>query len=323
MRPPSRDFSNRKFFIQGSVRKDEGNQTVELVKVDLKKLTGEVVGTAYTRSNGEFEFRGLPPGTYYIVVEEKGYEPIREAIEITLGSRSGVFLFLKHPLEVRPPDESGRTVSAHELSIPPRAREAMRKGMERLYDRKDFKGSVNEFQRAIKEAPSYYEAYLQMGEAYLRLGQAPQAEEAFRKSVELSDNKYAEGCVRLASVLSDSKRFAEAEPLARRGVELGSSAWQGHFELARALMGLKRPEDAEKSALEARARNSNFPPLYLLLANIHIDKQEYAALVQDLDTYLKLEPNGPMSQQARETRDKVRGFLAKAQNAPAAAPVKP
>ena len=322
VKPPSGDLSNRKFFIQGSVRKEEGNQTVEMVKVDLKKLTGEVVSTAFTRSNGEFEFRGLPPGTYYLVVEEKGYEPIRENIEITVGSRPGVYLFLKRPLEVQT-REPGSTVSAHELSMPAKARQAMKKGMEHLYEKKDLKGSLDDFGRALKDAPSYYEVYDQMGVAYARLGDLSQAEQAFRKSIEVSENKYAEAYFRLASLLSDNRRFAEAEPLARRSVELDSNAWQGHFELGRALMGLDRMEAAEKSVQEALTHNSEYAPIYLVLANIHIHKHDYSALVGDLDTYLKLDPNRPMSQQARETREKVKAFLAKAQNTPTPAPPKP
>ncbi len=321
VRPRSSDISTRTFFVHGNVRKYEGSQAVEMVKVDLKKLTGEVVATAFTRSNGEFEFNGLSPGTYYLVVEERGYEPIREPIEIIIGSRPGIMLFLKRPLETSK-GEPGASVSAHELSLPRKARDAMQKGMDRL-QKKDYKGGLAEFQRAVKDAPSYYEAYTQMGVAYAGLGQPAQAEEAFRKSIELSDSKFPEAHFRLASLLSDNQKFADADPLARRGLELDANAWQGHFELARALFGLNRFEAAEKSAQEARTRNSGFPPLHLLLANIHIHKHDYPALVEDLNTYLKLEPNGPMSEQARQTRDKVKASLPKAQNAPAAPPPKP
>lgn len=320
---PSGNLSNRTFFIQGSVRRYDNNQTVELVKVDLKKLAGEVVATTFTRSNGDFEFRGLSAGTYYLVVEEKGYEPIRENIEITMGSRPGVYLFLKRPLEVRTSEPGGTTISAHELSMPAKARQAMKNGMKHLYEKNDFKGSLDDFGRALKDAPSYYEAHEEMGVAYVRLGDLLRAEQAFRKSIEVSENKYAAAYFRLASLLSDNRRFAEAEPLARKGVELDSNAWQGHFELARALTGLNRTEDAEKSTQEALTRNSAYAPIYLVLANIHIHRHDYAALVGDLDIYLKLDPDGPMSQQARETREKVKAFLAKAQNAPAAVPPKP
>jgi len=321
-RPSGGDPTRRTFSIQGSLRNHDNNQPMEMVKVELKKLTGPVVATTYTRSNGEFEFGGLTPGQYFVVVEERGYEPIRESIEIINTSRPGVFLFLKRPLEINS-SEPGSSVSAHELSLPRKARDAMQKGTERLYQKKDYRGSLGEFQRAIGEAPSYYEAYEQMGVAYVNLGQTAEAEEAFRKSIELSANKYPGPYFWLASLLSDKQKFAEAEPLARRGIELDANAWRGYFELARTLLGLKRLEAAEKSAQEARTRNSAFPPLYLILANIHINRRDYSALVEDLDAYLKLDPNGPMSEQARQTREKVKGLLASTQDAPAAPLPKP
>lgn len=321
-RPPNVNLPKRTFSIQGSIRNYDNYQPVEMLKVDLKKLTGVVVSTAFTRSNGEFEFSGLTPGVYYVVVEEKGYEPIRESIEIINSSRPGVYLFLKRPLEISR-GEPGSTVSAHELTLPRKARDAMQKGMDRLYQKRDYKGSLPEFQRAIREAPSYYEAYEQMGVAYVNLGQTSEAEQAFRKSIELSENKYPSAYFSLASLLSDSQKFAEAEPVARRGFDLDANGWRGHFELARALFGLKLLEAAEKSAQEARTRNPDFPPLHLLLANIHINRRDYPALVEDLDAYLKLEPNGPSSEQARQTRENVKSLLAKRQNAPAAPPAKP
>ena len=58
-------------------------------------------------------------------------------------------------------------------------------------------------------------------------------------------------------------------------------------------MGLNRVETAQKIAEEARKRNPDYPLLHLLLANIHIRKRDYPALLGDLDTFLKLEPNAP------------------------------
>jgi len=92
------------------------------------------------------------------------------------------------------------------------------------------------------------------------------------------------------------------------------SSWYGQFELARALMGLNRVETAQKIAEEARKRNPDYPLLHLLLANIHIRKRDYPALLGDLATFLKLEPNGPTSDQVRQTREKVQRALANVQN---------
>ncbi len=313
----------RTFSIRGTVRDSDDGHAYEMIKVELRRMTGELLGTTFTRSNGEFEFNGATNGLYLILVEEKGFEPVRENIEIANVSRVGVFIFLKRPLEIAA-SEPGRTVSARELALPRKARDAMQRGLERLYAKQpDLQGSLGQFRRAVAELPSYYEAYHHMGVAYMLLGQATEAEQALRKSVALSEGRYAEAQFALAALLSDEKRFTEAEPVARRGLEIAGNSWQGHYQLARALLGLNRLDAAEKSILEARARKADFPSLHLLLANIHIRTRNYQALLQDLDSYLKLEPNGPMSEQARDTREKIQRALAAAKNTPPAPPPKP
>lgn len=321
-RQPSGGAAVRTFYVRGTVRNNDTSQPIEMLKVELKKLTGEVVSTSFTRTNGEFDFSGITNGMYYIVIEEKGYEPVREGVEVFNAPRTGLFIFLRRPLELgsSPPN---KTVSARELSIPRKAHDSLQKGADRLYQKNDAKGSLPLFQRAIAELPSYYEAYHLMGVAYLRLGQTAEAEQALRKSIELSEQKYFAPNVDLAAMLSNERRFAEAEPVARLSIELDQNAWNGHYELARALVGLNRVDAAEKSALEARTRNPNFPQLHLLLANIHIRKHEPNALLEDIDTYLKLDPNGPMNSQARQMREQVQRALASAQSKSAPAPPKP
>ncbi len=321
-RVPGRDTTSRTLLIRGTLRNNDTSQPMENIKVDLKKLTGEVVSTAFTRTNGEFEFAGLSSGVYYLVVEEKGYEPLRESVELLGAPRWGVQLFLRRPLEFGK-SAAGTTVSARELSIPRKAHEAMEKGLNRLHEKNDFKGSLPFFQRAVAELPTYYEAYYELGVAYLRLGQQAEAEQALRKSIEISENTYFPALVDLAAMLSNAQRFAEAEPVARRSLELDTNPWQGHFQLARALVGLNRVEAAEKSGLEARTRKPDFAQLHLLLANIHIRQRAYPALLEDLDSYLRLEPNGAMSAQARDMREKIRTNLAKTQNTEAAGSPKP
>src|SRR3989442_12820084 len=89
-------------------------------------------------------------------------------------------------------------------------------GVERLA-KKDPAGSLVHFQRAVAELPSYYEAYHQMGLAYMRLGQAAQAEQAFQKAIDLSQGRYAEALFGLASLLSNQRRFSGDGTLGARG----------------------------------------------------------------------------------------------------------
>jgi tetratricopeptide (TPR) repeat protein len=291
-----------------------------MIRVDLKRFTGETVSTAFTRSNGEFEFAGITNGAYQVVIDVQEYEPIRENVEIQNFNKAGMILYLRKPLQLNVVPK-GDSISAHQLSLPRKAQDAFQKGMERLYDKDDAQGSLLHFQKAIAGAADFYEAYFEMGVAYAHLKQLTEAEAAFRKAVELSQEHYVQAEIALAALLSNIGRFAEAEPFARLGMDLDRTMWQGHFELARALVGINQWEEAEKRALEAKAIKSDVPQVYLLLANIHIKKQNYPALVDDLESYLKIEPEGTSSAQARNTIEQVRRLMATAKNAPPSKPV--
>ena len=321
-KPAGAEPAPRLYSIRGNVRFAANERVAEMIKVDLKRFTGEVVMTNFTRSNGEFEFSGLSNGVYILVVEEPGYEPVRENVEISNTSRAGILLYLKKPSQPSP-SEPGHFVSVRELTLPQKARTAFQRGMDQLYEKKDIQGSLAHFQRAISELPTYYEAYHYMGVAYLDLGRTDEAEQAFRKSIELSQNRYADPHFALGALLSTRQSFTEAEAVVRRGLELDTNSWQGHYELARALFGLNRVPEAERSAHEARTRKIDFAPLYLLLANIHIRKRDYPTLLNDLDEFLKLDPGGPMSNQARQMRQTLQRALANAHNASAGDKPKP
>ena len=79
--------------------------------------------------------------------------------------------------------------------------------------------------------------------------------------------------------------------------------------MARALLEMDRTDEAEKSINESIKRKRDYAPAYLLRANIYIRKRNYSALIRDLDQFLKLDPNGPLSADARETRDQVQRRL--------------
>jgi hypothetical protein len=303
------------FSVRGTIRNGDTNQPQEMVHVELKLFTGEIVASGFTRSNGEFEFNGIRNGMYYLTVSVEGYEPIREAVEIYNFSKQGLQLFLHKPMEM-PKPVLRPYVSAHLLSLPQKAVDSYEKGMQRLYDKNDAQGSLPFFQRAIAEAPACYEAFYEIGVAHAHMGQFTEAENAFQKSLEVSQGRFARAHIGLAAILSNNNKYAEAEPVAKKAVELEPTQWEAMFELARAQAGLNQWAAAEKSALATRQLNSGAAPLHLLLANIHIHKPDYPALIDDLEAYLKLEPDGASAAQARSTIEQVRKLMASAKATP-------
>jgi tetratricopeptide (TPR) repeat protein len=209
--------------------------------------------------------------------------------------------------------ESSDVVSVRELSIPPRARHAFEQGVE-LLAKKDAAGSLPHFQRAVAEFATYYEAYHKIGEADLKLWRISDAEQSFRKSIDMSGGLYAPSLLALGAVLDYQKKFAEAEEVTRKGVDLDPASWSGHFYLGLALFGLNRLEDAEKSVRAALGLKNDFAEAQLLLVGIHSREKDYRALLNDLDNYLKIDPDSPTSVRVRGLRDSAQRMLIESQD---------
>jgi tetratricopeptide (TPR) repeat protein len=296
------------YSIGGSVRDESSHRTMESIQVVLKQGTGTPINTAFTRDNGDFQFDGLRNGDYIIEITVKDYERFWQQISINGASRIGISIFLsKAAKEVTPGLQL--SISAHQLSVPHKAHDEFEKGMALIYLKADYRGAITQFQLAIKDFPTYYEAFAEEGTAYYQLQDLGPAEEALQKSIDLSAGQYADAMFTLAAIQTDTKRYMDAESLSRRGISVDASSWRGPFELARALTALKKTDEAEKNAEKSRDIMPDNPPVYLLLANIHIQKKDYPDLIRDLDDYLRLSPLGPEADQARKTRERVQSMV--------------
>jgi tetratricopeptide (TPR) repeat protein len=300
-----------RFSIGGNIRDEISNQAMENVPVTLKLITGSIVNSGFTRGNGDFQFDALGDGDYILEINVKDYDPLREGISISGSSKLGLSFFLTRSKKSANPGNPALqlSISAHQLSVPHKAHDEFEKGMTLIYLKSDFRGAIAQFQLAIRDFPTYYEAYAEEGNAYYQLQEMDHAEEALRKSIDLSSGQYADATFTLAALQTDSKHFTEAETTARQGISVDSSSWRGPFELARALTALKKTDEAEKYAQQSRDLMPDNPPVYLLLANIHIQRKDYHALLRDLDDYLRLDPMGSGADQARKTRERVQSML--------------
>ena len=288
--------------IAGSVLFDGAMQPAAKVRVEVRALTGGQLATTFTDATGRFEAPAEGTGSVVVVVQEQGYEPVEQRVDVGLaGSALGVVITLRK-LRTNPVDREGYTVSVHSLKVPAKARRAFEKGVERL-QKKDIAGSLDRFTEATNAFPDYYEAYYEIGLANLELRRADEAEQALQRAIDLSGGRYAEAQFALGALLCERQAYSEAEQVLRRAIEVDANSWKGHLFLGQALFGQGRLAEAEKSAREVLLRRSDIPSVHILLANIHIRQQEYALGIKDLDTFLSMKPTGPSSDQARAVRD--------------------
>jgi len=223
------------------------------------------------------------------------------------------------PREAAEAEPRGR-ISVRELSIPESARKNYARSREELIEKQQPECAIGHLRKAIDEFPDYYEAWYLLGVAHITLGQPEQAEAALRKSVSLSAERFPQPFIALATMFADRGRFAEAEPLAAQAVELDDSAWYAHYELARARLGLNRPDEALASARLVVREQPDYARGRLLLAMTHARRREFGEAQVHLDTYLRLEPEGPARARMLALRDEMARAAAAVQATIAASP---
>jgi tetratricopeptide (TPR) repeat protein len=214
--------------------------------------------------------------------------------------------------------KSNDVVSVRELSIPPKARHAFEQGAELLL-KNNAVDSLPLFQRAAGEFASYYEAFYEMGVADLKLRRLPDAALAFQKSIDLSGAQYSPPLLALGAVLAHQGKYSDAEEVINKGLALDPASWSGHYYLGWVLSGMNRLEEAEKSVRDAVRLKSDSPEAVRLLADIHSRQKDYRSLVNDLDDYLKLDPDSPIAVRARALRITAQRFLDESQSSSALA----
>jgi tetratricopeptide (TPR) repeat protein len=298
--------------ISGTVLLKASNRPASQVAVRLKSHAAGIFRSVLTDLEGHFEVRSLPRSTYEIVVEEPGYEPAETSARLD-GSSSNLVLYLNSTAGESNGAQSGQnkyTVSARELKIPGKARGEFENGLKSLA-KKDLARSLSHFKEAARTFPEYYEAYYHLGVVQTNLGRFDEAMEAFQRAVDLSGGRYAWAEFGFGYLLYREEKPEEAVKMIRRGLEVDGSQPFAYFILGLAQLRLNRLDEAESSAREALLRNPSFADAFLLLSDVFGRRREYAAQLQGLDTYLKLEPYGTESERARRARELVLGLMAK------------
>lgn len=306
--------------LRGTVRSAESSSGIGFVRVELRVFGGGQLGLALTNAEGEFSFNGLQAGDYELAVEKDGYEPLRQTCQV-MGMTGPQFavVYLKR-LEGSVPTGGRAAISAQELALPLEVKKDYEEGIAALYEKHNSEASLPLFARVIAKAPDFSGAYYHTGVADRNLGRNQEAETALRKAIKLSGGRYGHSKILLASLLVDEKKFAEAEKMARQGLATAPRDWTGNYELARALMGQHREDEAEKSMQDAVAAHPDIPKAYLFLANIHLNRKDGASLIKDLDNFLRLDPKGPQSDKARKMKEQTQKELAEAKAAPTRSP---
>lgn len=291
--------------LTGTIFAEGKSAPVPQATVQLCDSGGIQLAVTVTNDSGEFFFRYIDRNTYILKIDANGFQSQEAHVDLSFGSERGMSVFLKPTSAPAPAGGSASAVSAHEMSMPKEARDLMALGMKKIYQDKDPKGGLADLERATEIAPGYYEAYYQIAMAQLAANDNDDAEKAFRKSIEVSGDKYGEADIGLGTLMLNKGDNNGGEITIRHGIQLSPNFWFGYYELGRALLNKNDVAGAEKAGLQARSLAPDAPLVYRILANVHLSEKNYPALLDDLDSYIKLDPDSPAGQRAKEMRTQV------------------
>jgi tetratricopeptide (TPR) repeat protein len=168
---------------------------------------------------------------------------------------------------------------------------------------------LKHFDQALRKSPGCYEAKYESGIAYLKLQKTSDAMSSFRQALKLSNGKFGDADIALGTLLIDAGQPEDGEKALRAGIALSPGSWMGFYEVGKLEVRKGNLAEAETSAAQARSLAPNVAMIYQLLSIIHLRRQNYPALLQDIDNYLQLDSTSPAAARAKQVRQEVQSRL--------------
>jgi tetratricopeptide (TPR) repeat protein len=299
----NQDMSARVGAIGGTIGLKGQGAAPAGTRVELLRNDRSPFATVFTDAAGSFEFRGVPPGNYFIVIESPNYQRVDISVEVQRGGMQRRTIFL----EPRSGDSTagGAVLSAGAFSIPAEARKLFSKGESQLR-----KGHYPEagkcFDRALAIEPRFAEALSGRGLIFLQQDDPEHAQELFERAIAMRPD-LAQALFGLGSVCSRLKNYEAAVAYFTRGLSIDPGSYVALFERARCLFELRRFEPAERDCIRARqVAPEPKPALNVLLGNIYLGEGRKSEALREFEEFLRLDARNPIAPEVRSMIRKLR-----------------
>lgn len=293
--------------LVGTVYTPTGQRMNTRVTIRLTTMTrGDRVSA--TDENGNFAFRGLPAGTYTIVIDkEKDFEPLAQVVEIIQlrGSPPQTYtLSIRLSPKARTDSKPG-ILNAAVANLPDRGRQLFSKAQE-FTNSGDHKSAIEQLLVLTNEFPTFMLGFNELGVAYLRLNELEKADEMFRTAIRIEPEAFAPLMNRGIALVS-MKKYSDAEPVLRAARKIDEKSAVVHYFLGQALANLGKFDEAERELSMALATGTDqMKEAHRILAIIYSSRGDRKRAAVELESYLKIAPNAPDAEQLRRVLQQLR-----------------
>jgi predicted Zn-dependent protease len=194
-------------------------------------------------------------------------------------------------------------VSIVRLREPRRARQLYNKALQ-AYVKEKTADAIRTLDEALKLYPAFPEALTLYGSIQIILRQWQSAEQNLRASIH-TDPTYVPGYLVLAGLYNAQGRFDDGLQVTRKAVSAGAAGWDVEYEIARGLIGKGQYQPALLATENGLRLKQHGSLLHLAKAHALVGLRKYRSALQELRAYLRYQPSGAGSEQARDLLAKV------------------
>ncbi len=295
--------------VVGQVQIARGSFPEEPVMVTLTAF-GATVNSTYTDNEGRFAFTNLAGNPYHVIIQEKDYLPVDEAVVIdptTPVRRVNLRLTPRETPEKDSLSSAQDTITGGNPYLTNSA------GVQKLYPTdalKEFKegvkadqkhkveNAITHYQKVIALAPDFYQARNNLGTLYLGKTDYTAAGAQFKRVIEINPTD-AKAYFNLGNVYLLTRQFEDAERLVEQGLGRQPEVALGHF-LRGSLYARKGDAPrAETSLRRSLELDPKMAQAHLALVNLFLQEGKNEAAIAELKTFLKEFPEHNFAPKAR------------------------
>lgn len=296
--------------VHGQVRYAQGARPVEFVLVRLESFSGGIIGETITDRNGSFIFTGLRPELYIVSVRTPGFREIAQQVDLRTQISDYVQLQLVANDTGSKSSSRSKQVAVVDAGVPPSARAEFERGRVALLQENNSDVGILHLENAVRLYPKYLEALLLLGTAYMDKKDWTKAESTLRQVLVIEPGT-AMAHFALGELYLRQRKYLEAEKDMLAGIKLDAKSVPGHLMLGRLYYEQGNLVKAGPQVGTALQLNPKFAPGHLLAGKIYLRARQAENALVEFDEYLRLEPNGEFSEQARQAIQRIKEALAK------------